>query len=451
MIEREALKRGRDAGASSSRRRCAVSAFQRMKPLFTAIQFLASVAIVLGGLEILLRVYPAAIPLALLQHFEEGLRLRVAQRLHLPTRYDFLEVPRDDGGPLLRRYRPRTHVAGKRDAAGFCNPRGHESAAEQMEIIVVGDSFTECNVPAEQTWPALLQAFSGTQTYNLGVGGIGIYEYVQMLKQFGLQRRPRIVIMNIYEGNDLRDALRYWDHRNNKGGAAELGKLGSARGGWLSRHSYAVNVATAAWREWVDPAWRSLTEVEEEFKKGLDAIDKDSLDLRYVLHLEGGDVAFNQDNADRDELRLALVLDQGLIDLGVLNEALATFVQLAKDEGFLPLITYSPAAYTAYVNYIEFSEPSVGPVLARYSARLRDYFRDFADRFGVPFLDLTPDLQAEIAAQGSAQAARLLYFPNTVHYSAEGHRTVAEAVARFVEAPPDGLARRGTRSSPPMH
>ena len=26
-------------------------------------------------------------------------------------------------------------------------------------------------------------------------------------------------------------------------------------------------------------------EVEPEFKKGLDAIDKDSLDLRYVLHL----------------------------------------------------------------------------------------------------------------------------------------------------------------------
>ena len=46
----------------------------------------------------------------------------------------------------------------------------------------------------------------------MGVGGIGPYEYVQVLKQFGLQRRPRIVIMNIYEGNDLRDTLRYWDH-----------------------------------------------------------------------------------------------------------------------------------------------------------------------------------------------------------------------------------------------
>jgi hypothetical protein len=407
-----------------------------MKPLFIVIQSLAGVAIIIGGLEILLRLYPAAIPLALLQHFEEGLRLDVAQRRHLPTRYDFLEVPRDDGGPLLRRYRPSTQLASKRDAAGFCNPRGQENAAEQVEIIVLGDSFADCNVPAQQTWPALLQTLSGWQTYNLGVDGIGIYEYVQMLKQFGLQRRPRIVIMNIYEGNDLRDALRYWDHRNNKAGASKVGKLGSVRGGWASRHSYAVNVATAAWREWVEPAWRSLTETREKSKKGLDAIDKNALDLRYVLHLEGGDVRFNQGNADRDELRLAVVLDQGLIDLEVFDEALATFIQLAKDDGFLPVITYSPSAHTAYVNNIEFAEPSAGPVLARYSARLRDYFRDAADRFGVPFLDLTPDLEAAIAAHGSAQVARLLYFPDTVHYSAEGHRIVAEAVTRFVETLP---------------
>src|SRR5919106_4516589 len=417
-----------------------------MKSLFTLLKSLAGVAIFLVGLEILLRVYPAAIPLAFLQHFQENLRLRVAQRLHLPNRYDYLEVPRDDGGPLLRRHRPgfqyrprsRDHDAIKAvvyDEAGFCNPEGPERAAEPVEIIAVGDSFTDCNVSAEQAWPALLQTYSGRRTYNLGVEGIGTYEYVQILKQFGLQKDPRIVIMNIYEGNDLRDALRYWDHRNNKGGAAEVGRLG-ARGGWLSGHSYVVNVGTAAWREWVDRAWRSLREVEPEFKKGLDAIDKDSLDLHYVLRLEGGDVAFNRDNADRDELRIALVMDQGLIDLEVFDEAFVTFAQLAKDEGFLPLIIYSPAAYTAYGNYVEFSDPSVGPVLVRYSARLRDYFRDVSDRFGFQFFDLTQDLQAEIDAHGSAQGDRLLYSPYSVHYTPEGHRIVAKALTRFLATLP---------------
>ena len=92
----------------------------------------------------------------------------MAQRLDLPNRYDFLEVPRDDGGPLLRRYRPgaqfttqsRDHDAVQTvvyDEDGFCNPDGHEGAAEQVEIIVLGDFFTDCNVPPEQTWAALLQ------------------------------------------------------------------------------------------------------------------------------------------------------------------------------------------------------------------------------------------------------------------------------------------------------
>ncbi len=414
-----------------------------MKLLSTLRQSVAVVAIVLVGLEILLRVYPAAIPLAFLQHFQEDLRLSIAQRLHLPNRYNFLEVPRDDGGPLLLRHRPglqytprsRDHGDAKAivyDEAGFCNPNGHERAGEPVEIIAVGDSFTDCNVRAERSWPALLQTFSGRRTYNLGMQGVGTYEYVQILKQFGLQKNPRIVLMNVYEGNDLRDALRYWDHRNNQGGAAEVGKLNSGRGNWLSRHSYVVNLGTAAWQEWVQRAWRSLTEVEPQLKKGLDAIDKDSLDFRYVLHLEDGDVPFNVDNADRDELRLALVMDQGLIDLEMFDEAFETFARLAQEEGFLPLITYSPSAYTAYADYVEFADPSVGPVLVRYSARLRAYFRDVADRFGVRFFDLTPDLQAAIDAQGSAQGERLLYGAHGVHYAVEGHRVVAQALTRFL-------------------
>jgi hypothetical protein len=58
------------------------------------------------------------------------------------------------------------------------------------------------------------------------------------------------------------------------------------------------------------------------------------------------------------------------------------------------------------------------------------------DRFGFEFFDLTQDLQAAIDAQGSAQGARLLYSPYTVHYTAEGHRVVAKALTRFLAALP---------------
>jgi lysophospholipase L1-like esterase len=419
-----------------------------MKRTFILLQIFIGVAIVAGGLEVLLRLYPAAIPLALLQHFQQDLRLRVASRLDLPNRYDFLEVSRDDGGPLLRRYRPDaqlTSIGRDRDAvetvvmdeAGFCNPDRSRAATDPVEILAVGDSFTWCTAVAPgEAWPAQLENVAARPTYNLGVAGVGPYEYVQILKRFGAERRPRVVIMNVYEGNDLRDALRYWDHRNRASDAAEATDPDDRRGGWLSRHSYVVNLATAAWREWIGSAWRSLTEVEPEFKKGLDAIDKESLDLRYVLHLAGGDTAFNRENSDRDELRLAMVLDQGLIDLSVFDDALATFADLAGEQGFVPVLAYSPSAHTAYANYVEFSDPSAGPVLARYSERLRGYFRDAAERYGLHFVDLTEFLRAEIDAQGDAQAERLLYFPFNVHFTPEGHRIVARGLAESLETLP---------------
>lgn len=413
------------------------------------LQLAIGAVIVIGGLEICLRAYPATIPLVLLQHFQQDTRLGVAQRLDLPNRYDFLEVPRDDGGPLLRRYRPGAELTmtyRDQDAVdnvvmdddGFCNPSDRADASEQVEIVALGDSFTWCTaVLTEQTWPRQLASLSGRRTYNLGVAGIGLYEHVQILKQFGLRKRPRVVIMNVYEGNDLRDALRYWDHRNNKGGAQRIGEVGTEGDAWLLRNSLSLNVGRAFWLEWIEPALRALGEEEAEFKKGLDAIDVDSLDFRYVLRLDDSDVAFNPENADRDELRLALAMDQGLIDPHVLDTALAAFAQLSTQERFLAIVSYSPSAYTAYRDYAKFPESSIGPVLERYNARLRDYFHEATNRLGIEFLDLTPALRAEIGSQGSDRNAQLLYFPHNLHYTAGGHRAVAKALSRFLETFPE--------------
>jgi len=92
-----------------------------------------------------------------------------------------------------------------------------------------------------EAWPALLAGHLGKSVCNLGVPGIGAYEYLVLLRRFGLVKRPRVVVMNLYEGNDLRDALRYWRHRKQIAATSEGRKLG-ASSATLVRKNYAYNL-----------------------------------------------------------------------------------------------------------------------------------------------------------------------------------------------------------------
>jgi lysophospholipase L1-like esterase len=68
----------------------------------------------------------------------------------------------------------------------------------------------------------------------------------------------------------------------------------------------------------------------------------------------------------------------------------------------------------------------VGESLAGYSRALRAHLRGAAERERLPFLDLSGPLQAAVRARPGDP---LLYFPDHVHYTPEGSRVVADAVA----------------------
>jgi hypothetical protein len=84
------------------------------------------------------------------------------------------------------------------------------------------------------------------------VPGVGPYEYLEILRRFGLPLEPRLVLFNIYEGNDLRDAARFAEQLA-RGASAAQGAQGSSDeaavgflGDLLFRHSYALNFIGAA-------------------------------------------------------------------------------------------------------------------------------------------------------------------------------------------------------------
>lgn len=408
----------------------------------------------LALLELALRVYPAAIPMSFLVKFDPLIRGRIAAELKLPTRQSFRNIPRDDGGPELLVPAPGMVLdQGFRDvgavnpqhtdAKGFCNEPGIDRDEGEIEILALGDSFTWClAVPPGDAWPAQLADITGLKSYNLGIQAIGPHEYLQLLKWFGLAAGPKIVVMNIYEGNDYRDTFSYWAWVESMatGKVADEAKS-RPQSGFLRRYSYVVSTVAAGYA-----VWREKSE-NQKVSEGIAAAagnnDKASLryylatrnlhpDFRYKLEFPSGSLAFNPENGDLDEPNYAELVIQGIGDITLYDSALEEFVGLGNAYGFEPVVSYTPAAYTAYRSQVRFSDPSLYRLLGDFSDLQRRYFEERAPKIGYRFIDLTEDMQREAGAGG---LERLLYFPLNRHLTPAGHRVVAETLARELGQP----------------
>lgn len=377
----------------------------------------------LGSLELGLRLLPRAIPLALLIEYEPELRSQIAARRGLQRRADTRVLERSDGGPPDRFwvYKPGSVVpflfdepgvveAVTVDGQGFCNESADGWQRSHFDVLAVGDSFTWCmSVAPGDAWPARLADATGLSTYNLGLPGRGLHEYLQALERFGLEKSPEFVVLNLYEGNDLRDALRFEreEERDSQGGTRAPG--------WLQRWSYAANFLAA----------------------GVDLLTATAgctqrVDFRYdVTFPDGSVLEYNPQNGDRDEVCVAEALERGEVDASVLDPPLEALADLAEAKGFTPLLLYTPSAYTVHRGHVRFHDPEIGPRMEHYSDTLRAHVAARACALGLPFLDLTPLLQEEA---GRRTPAERTYFRTNVHLAPGGHAVVAEAVARALEA-----------------
>lgn len=85
----------------------------------------------------------------------------------------------------------------KTDNLGFKN-LDIVSSKGKVDIVAVGDSFTEgMGVATEKTWPSILTA-NGYLTYNLGVQGYAPIQFEGSLRKYGLQLKPKYIIIGYY-------------------------------------------------------------------------------------------------------------------------------------------------------------------------------------------------------------------------------------------------------------
>jgi lysophospholipase L1-like esterase len=416
----------------------------------------ASLALVFGVAEVVLRVRPELIGREVLLEFERTLRVRVADRLGLPlkqARRCLSPEDRADGGPELcliapnARYRleadPEDRALGAlellpHDARGFCNPP-LAAARPAADVVALGDSFTWCTAVApDRTWPAVLEARTGLAVYDLGVPGVGLHEYVEILERFGLALAPRVVVVGVYGGNDLRDALRFAEHRARGDGGRREREQGPIAA--LLRHSYAANFASA-----------SLEVLAQRLRRP-------EIDFAFDVEQGGRWTAMNRGNADLDEVRTARALAAGEADPVLWEAPLARLAALAEGHGFRVVVAYFPSAHAAYAPALRFSDPAVGKLVTELDAAQRRALPGLAARHGMAFVDCTAALHAELGG------GELAYFPGNLHPTAAGHAgmaaclapAVAEAAARshgpvaaLSDAPAAAAAARRGSARPP--
>jgi hypothetical protein len=412
------------------------------RPLRSAILVSVNAMAVLGLLEGALRARPDVIPMAALVGFQPTIRNEIAGRRGLTQLASMQPVPRDDGGPWLGVYAPSQtvnfpntypgaahHVA--MDRRGFCNPE-NAAPSGHSDIVTIGDSFTFCTaVKSDTTWTAQLARRTGKKAYDLGRMGLGIHEYVQLLVRYGLALSPSTVIMNVYEGNDLRDAQRFVDFRlSDRRGRRARSKLARKQESWLLNQSYvAATAASLAGHVYV----HDLDPRDDRFMRKLRWRYKDP-DFQYKLRFADGNVRFNPDNADADELRFALGLGEKRVRTDAwdaMRSGLRRFVELGREHRFKPVVSYTPSAYTAYASVVQFDDPALPPVMQHFSAIQRDFYRKEAPKLGYQFVDLTPALQERAGKLGKSP---LLYRPDDLHLTQQGHAAIAETLAGQIQS-----------------
>jgi len=282
------------------------------------------------------------------------------------------------------------------DVAGFCNPLDKADRAS-VDVVTLGDSFTFCQVlDASDTFTARIENQTGLTTYNLGVAGIGPYEYLEILRKFGLALKPRVVVMNVYEGNDLKDLIENIDFRATGVPSEDKTRLGGP---------FAVSYALAYMKAGIELTYKQL--------KGK------KIDFGYSIDVQGTEWQMNLGNSDIDEVKHARRIVSGEISFDLFEEPLTDFVALAAEHGFIPVVTRLPSAHTAYRESVRF-DTDVSHELAVYSQTQGDWLAGNADRIGYRFFDTVPVFREQVKTRP------LAFYPANVHFTKEGHAIVAE-------------------------
>ncbi len=396
---------------------------RRLAPFLGRVALvILGMGIALGLMELLLRTNPNWIPTQV--RVNPPLR-RV--KANLDESYDlklsdgdlFTWMRRDIAPLSPEEDKVIAHIHMTTDAHGFRNPPPEKAT---YEIVALGDSFARASGVATP-WPQKLAEDIGSDVLNLGEIGFGPQDELDVLREYGLEKRPHWVIMAYFEGNDLYDAAAYEQ----------------ANPFILTRFArYMLTQGLDAWhdsrRGGTDPA------VAPSYRYPIIVtINNTDLELTFFspyiswLSISGKAIELSQNYR---------VLRETILKARDMSEAadsrfLLVFVP-SKEHVYLPFLNDPKTLANVFIDvatlelngagYIQFTDQKATPESVRqYMDDQAHLLADFAAEQNINYLDLTSHFQEE-AAVGVE-----LYYPFDTHWNQSGHDLAAQIIARYIE------------------
>lgn len=276
------------------------------------------------------------------------------------------------------------------DRRGFRNERD----VAQAEIAVIGDSFVEAPMaPAEVLMTTLLEGLQGKPVANFGMSGYGPQHELVVLKRHVLPLEPSSIVWIFYEGNDLSDVQAY------EGLTAHAAEF--VHSPW--ERSFMKNALWGALRVWEHRPCTPRPQLAKQY-----ATIRTSDGSRKKIYFWDGGQALGAND---------------LVALQKTGRMLAEAYRLSRDRNIRFVVVFAPVQYRVYhgtSSVVEESEAITDWAVNDLPERLLRIAGDISSE--IQFLDLTPIFQRH-AANGA-----LLFLPDDMHWSPDGHRVVAEAI-----------------------
>jgi hypothetical protein len=285
------------------------------------------------------------------------------------------------------------------DWEGFHNNEDISEAG----LITIGDSYTEAgNVPEAESFTTLLGKKLNLKSRNLGRAGYSPPPELIVLKKHGLKCRPKIVIWQIAESNDLDDARRFqsWVVM----GRPPYFDLQGERQ-WERGKAWEARSATYRIYDWLRPHPQKVWPYDGRFRDHA-GVERT---VRFMNIPRLDYVATNHSGWP------------------ILSQSLAEGAALCRSNHIQLVIVLVPQKYrilgprTQMLDReIPTLESSMDPT---YATTMGGALKLFCASLGVPFVDATGRF-AEWTHRGE-----LIYLPYDTHLSPLGHEVLADLVA----------------------